>query len=62
MGMNNEELQKIFDPFYTSKPLGTGTGLGLSISLGIVKDHHGEIIVDSSPGKGTEFQVILPES
>jgi PAS domain S-box-containing protein len=51
---------KIFDPFFTTKPVGRGTGLGLSLSLGIVHDHDGRIEVDSTPGAGSRFRVILP--
>ncbi|MDP2785442.1 MAG: PAS domain S-box protein [Sulfurimicrobium sp.] len=59
-GISPEHLSRIFDPFFTTKPVGKGTGLGLSLSYGIVKKHHGEIEVDSTPGKGTTFRVRLP--
>ena len=59
-GIAQEDLKKIFEPFFTTKELGKGTGLGLSVSYGIVKDHGGEIKVDSEVGKGTTFTVILP--
>lgn len=56
-----EELQcKIFDPFYTTKPVGKGTGLGLSICLGIIRDHNGTIDVESRIGEGATFIVRLP--
>ena len=60
IGIPPEIIHKIFDPFFTTKPTGMGTGLGLSVSYGIVKDHEGEIQVDSVPGKGSTFKIILP--
>lgn len=59
-GIPEENLTKIFDPFFTAKPLGQGTGLGLSVSYGIVKDLDGTISVDSVEGEGTTFSVLLP--
>ena len=59
-GMNEQTKERLFDPFYTTKPLGKGTGLGLSISFGIVQKHGGEIRVESTLGKGTTFTVVLP--
>jgi len=59
-GIGPEELELIFQPFYTSKPEVKGTGLGLSVSYGIVKHHGGEILVDSAPGVGSTFTVRLP--
>ncbi len=59
-GIPKDGLDKIFDPFYTTKSVGQGTGLGLSISYGIVKKHGGEITVKSDPGKGTEFVITVP--
>lgn len=53
-------LDRIFDPFFTTKPVGKGTGLGLSVSHGIVDRHHGAIRVDSAPGAGSRFRVIVP--
>jgi PAS domain S-box-containing protein len=59
-GIAQDILDRLFDPFVTSKPFGQGTGLGLSICYGIVKHHGGKILVDSKPGEGAIFQVILP--
>ncbi|MFZ5861421.1 MAG: protoglobin domain-containing protein [Nitrospirota bacterium] len=59
-GIAPEHLKKIFDPFFTTKPVGKGTGLGLSISYGIVHNHGGTIEVESQPGRGTRFRVVLP--
>ncbi len=59
-GMDTEVQLKIFDPFFTTKPTGIGTGLGLSVSYGIVKEHGGDIIVESKEGVGTSFTVVIP--
>ena len=58
-GMTPEVKQKIFDPFFTTKPVGAGTGLGLSTSYGIMQKHGGQILVDSTPGQGSTFTVVL---
>jgi signal transduction histidine kinase len=60
IGIPKENLSKLFDPFFTTKPVGEGMGLGLSISHTIVKQHHGEISVNSEPGEFAEFVVRLP--
>jgi signal transduction histidine kinase len=60
IGIEPDNLQKIFDPFYTTKPVGQGTGLGLSLSYGIVKKHQGDISVRSEVGVGSTFRVELP--
>ena len=59
-GIPPHVIIRIFDPFFTTKPTGQGTGLGISVSYSIVKEHGGEITVDSEPGKGSLFSVILP--
>lgn len=59
-GIAAENLSKIFDPFFSTKPVGEGTGLGLSISFGIIQKHQGTISVSSEVGKGTNFIIKLP--
>jgi len=59
-GIAEENRARIFDPFFTTKPVGQGTGLGLSIIYGIVQDHGGRIEVQSTPGQGSCFSVVLP--
>ena len=59
-GIPEANMQRIFDPFFTSKEVGKGTGLGLSVSYGIVKAHGGEIKVASVVGQGTTFRILLP--
>ena len=59
-GIKKENLNKIFDPFYTTKPVNKGTGLGLSISYGIIQQHGGYIECKSEEGKGTTFNIFLP--
>lgn len=60
VGIEPAQLDKIFDPFYTTKPVGKGTGLGLFIAVGIARKHRGEIAVESRPGRGSRFTVFLP--
>lgn len=59
-GISEEDLPRIFDPFFTTKGRGKGTGLGLSITYGIVREHDGEMQVESVPGTFTRFRVDLP--
>jgi two-component system NtrC family sensor kinase len=59
-GITEENMEKIFDPFFTTKETGHGVGLGLAISYGIIKDHNGNISVESEEGKGTTFTVSFP--
>jgi len=59
-GIEKENFKKIFEPFYTTKDLGTGTGLGLSVCLSIIESHGGKITVNSTINKGTTFIVFLP--
>jgi two-component system, NtrC family, sensor kinase len=59
-GIAREHLDRIYDPFFTTKAPGYGTGLGLSITYGIVQEHHGSIHCDSGPGQGTRFTLRFP--
>lgn len=60
VGIPAANLEKIFTPFFTSKEVSRGTGLGLSVSLGIAQSHRGTIEVDSQPGRGSTFSLVLP--
>jgi signal transduction histidine kinase len=60
MGIPNEELPKIFEPFFSTKQPGRGTGLGLSICYGVVQQHGGHLEVESALGHGSTFRVYLP--
>ena len=59
-GIPPEDCDRIFDPFYTTKPVGVGTGLGLAISFQILESHDAEIRLDSAPGRGTLFEIRFP--
>lgn len=59
-GISRDQLNRIFEPFYTTKEVGNGTGLGLSIAYDIIKQHGGEISAASEPGRGTTFFIRLP--
>ncbi|MBW3596108.1 MAG: response regulator [Planctomycetes bacterium] len=59
-GIEPQNLSRVFEPFFTTRPIGRGTGLGLAISYGIVRDHGGAIEVESRPGEGSLFRVTLP--
>ncbi|MBF0456688.1 MAG: PAS domain S-box protein [Nitrospirae bacterium] len=59
-GINKDVTDKIFEPFFTTKEVGKGTGLGLSIVYGIIREHNGTILCDSTVGKGTVFTITIP--
>ena len=61
-GIPDSVKDKIFQPFFTTKPTGQGTGLGLSLSYDVVKAHGGELNVETLEGEWTEFVVVLPRS
>ena len=59
-GIAPEDLDRVFEAFYTTKPVGEGTGLGLTVSTGIVREHGGWMTVSSAVGEGSTFGVLLP--
>lgn len=59
-GISDENLKKVFNPFFTTRNVGEGAGLGLAISYGIIKKHNGNILVQSQLGKGTTFKIVIP--
>ena len=59
-GIPDQIKDKIFQPFFTTKPTGQGTGLGLSLAYDIVKAHGGELSVETKEGSGTKFKIVLP--
>jgi signal transduction histidine kinase len=60
-GIPKNLMDKIFQPFFTTKPAGKGTGLGLSLSYDIIKAHGGELKVETKEGEGTAFIIVLPK-
>ncbi len=60
VGIDPEDVDRVFEPFYTTKDVGHGTGLGLSIAYGIIREHGGDIKVESQPGRGSTFIITFP--
>ena len=62
VGMTPTVQARVFEPFFTTKPIGQGTGMGLAMVYGIIKAHEGWIVCDSSPGRGSRFDIYLPRT
>ena len=60
VGIKEEDIKKVFDPFWTTKPVGQGTGLGMSIAYKVIASHHGYADVSSKLNVGTKFRIVLP--
>ena len=60
VGIPEEDVPRIFEPFYTTKHLADGAGLGLAIVRDVVHEHGGEVLVESKSGEGTRFEIVLP--
>ena len=60
VGIEEDDLKKVFEPFYTTKPVGVGTGLGMSIAYKVITSHGGNADITSEVGKGTKFTIVLP--
>ena len=60
--MSPTQLERAFEPFYTTRSIGAGTGLGLSTARNIVLAHHGRIAIDSTPGAGTTVSLFFPNT
>lgn len=60
IGMEPETLERVFEPYFTTKPPGKGTGLGLASVFGLVRNHRGAVLAESTPGSGSMFRVLLP--
>jgi signal transduction histidine kinase len=60
LGIPEDDVERIFEPFFTSKADGKGVGLGLSVAYGIIRQHQGEILINSTVGEGTRFSIQLP--